>query len=211
MPLSTPQISELNDEALFALIEKGDERAFTQAYDRYHKLLYVLAYRYLMNVNMAEDVVQHVFSRLWEFRTELRVGISLKNYLFTMTKNHVLNLIRNENSAITKNYEMTQSAPAYEDNLIENLEKKELMSNFYKAVDMLPVQKREICLMKVREELTNQEIAERMKLSVNTVKTHYSEALKLLRVHLRKMLIIVTALTLLRHLSVYLITWIQKI
>ena len=211
MPLSTPQISELHDEALFALIEKGDERAFTQAYDRYHKLLYVLAYRYLMNVNMAEDVVQHVFSRLWEFRTELRVGISLKNYLFTMTKNHVLNLIRNENSAITKNYEMAQSAPAYEDNLMEDLEKKELMSNFYKAVDMLPVQKREICLMKVREELTNQEIAERMKLSVNTVKTHYSEALKLLRVHLRKMLIIVTALTLLRHLSVYLITWIQKI
>ncbi|WP_370793533.1 RNA polymerase sigma factor [Bacteroides stercorirosoris] len=211
MPLSTPQISELNDEALFALIEKGDERAFTQAYDRYHKLLYVLAYRYLMNVNMAEDVVQHVFSRLWEFRTELRVGISLKNYLFTMTKNHVLNLIRNENSAITKNYEMAQSAPAYEDNLMEDLEKKELMSNFYKAVDMLPVQKREICLMKVREELTNQEIAERMKLSVNTVKTHYSEALKLLRVHLRKMLIIVTALTLLRHLSVYLITWIQRI
>lgn len=211
MPLSTPQISELNDEALFALIEKGDERAFTQAYDRYHKLLYVLAYRYLMNVNMAEDVVQHVFSRLWEFRTELRVGISLKNYLFTMTKNHVLNLIRNENSAITKNYEMAQSAPAYEDNLMEDLEKKELMSNFYKAVDMLPVQKREICLMKIREELTNQEIAERMKLSVNTVKTHYSEALKLLRVHLRKMLIIVTALTLLRHLSVYLITWIQRI
>ena len=211
MPLSTSQISELNDEALFALIEKGDERAFTEAYDRYHKLLYVLAYRYLMNVNMAEDVVQHVFSRLWEFRTELRVGISLKNYLFTMTKNHVLNLIRNENTAITKNYEMAQSAPAYEDNLIENLEKKELMSNFYKAVDMLPVQKREICLMKVREELTNQEIAERMKLSVNTVKTHYSEALKLLRVHLRKMLIIVTALTLLRHVSVYLITWIQKI
>jgi RNA polymerase sigma-70 factor (family 1) len=211
MPLSTPQISELNDEALFALIEKGDERAFTQVYDRYHKLLYVLAYRYLMNANMAEDVVQHVFSRLWEFRTELRVGISLKNYLFTMTKNHVLNLIRNENSAITKNYEMAQSAPAYEDNLIEDLEKKELMSNFYKAVDMLPVQKREICLMKVREELTNQEIAERMKLSVNTVKTHYSEALKLLRVHLRKMLIIVTALTLLRYLSVYLITWIQRI
>lgn len=41
---------------------------------------------------MAEDVVQHVFSRLWEFRSELRVGISLKNYLFTMAKNHVLNL-----------------------------------------------------------------------------------------------------------------------
>lgn len=193
------------DEKLFALIEQGDEGAFTQAYERYHKLLYVLAYRYLMNAAMAEDVVQHVFTRLWEFRSELRVGISLKNYLFTMTKNHVLNLIRNENSAVTKNYEMAQSAPAYEDNLMENLEKKEMMSSFYKALDMLPAQKREICLMKVEEELTNQEIAERMNLSINTIKTHYSEALKLLRKHLSKMLIIVVFTTLISFLSVHII------
>lgn len=196
---------DTGDEELFALIEKGDEGAFTQAYERYHKLLYVLAYRYLMNASLAEDVVQHVFTRLWEFRSELRVGISLKNYLFTMTKNHVLNLIRNENSAIAKNYEMAQSIPTYDDNLIENLEKKELMSSFYKAVDMLPVQKRDICLMKVQEELTNQEIAERMNLSVNTIKTHYSEALKLLRIHLSKMLIIVVFTTLMTLLSVHLI------
>ena len=120
------QYTNTDDEKLFSFIEKGDKGAFTQAYDRYHKLLYVLAYRYLMNADMAEDVVQHVFARLWEFRSELHVGISLKNYLFTMTKNHVLNLIRNENSAISKNYEIAQSAPVYEDNLIENLEKKEL-------------------------------------------------------------------------------------
>ena len=189
------QYTDTDDEKLFALIEQGDEGAFTQAYERYHKLLYVLAYRYLMSSDMAEDVVQHVFSRLWEFRSELRVGISLKNYLFTMTKNHVLNLIRNENSAIAKNYEMAQAASPYEDNLIEKLEKKELMSSFYKAVDMLPAQKRDICLMKVQEELTNQEIAERMNLSVNTIKTHYSEALKLLRIHLSKMLIIVAFTT----------------
>lgn len=197
------QYTNTDDEKLFSFIEKGDKGAFTQAYDRYHKLLYVLAYRYLMNADMAEDVVQHVFARLWEFRSELHVGISLKNYLFTMTKNHVLNLIRNENSAISKNYEIAQSAPVYEDNLIENLEKKELMASFYKAVDMLPPQKRSICLMKVKEELTNQEIAERMNLSVNTVKTHYSEALKMLRIHLSKMLIIVTFVTLMTYLSVH--------
>lgn len=205
MHYQTDQYSNINDDELFGLIEQGDEGAFTQAYNRYHKLLYVLAYRYLMNTDMAEDVVQHVFTRLWEFRSELRVGISLKNYLFTMTKNHVLNLIRNENNAITKNYEIAQSAPAYEDNLLENMEKKELMSSFYKAVEMLPEQKREICLMKVKEELTNKEIADRMNLSINTIKTHYSEALKLLRIHLSKMLIIVLFTTLMTFLSVHLI------
>ena len=201
--MQLPGYTDMDDEKLFSLIEQGDKRAFTQAYEKYHKLLYVLAYRYLMNTDQAEDAVQHVFTRLWEYRSELRVGISLKNYLFTMAKNHVLNLIRNENSAVLKNYEMAQSASVYEDNLIENLEKKELMSCFYKAVDMLPAQKREICLLKVREELTNQEIAERMNLSVNTIKTHYSEALKMLRMHLGKMLIIVTFVTLITCLSVH--------
>lgn len=66
------QYTNTDDEKLFSFIEKGDKGAFTQAYDRYHKLLYVLAYRYLMNADMAEDVVQHVFARLWEFRSELR-------------------------------------------------------------------------------------------------------------------------------------------
>ena len=159
---------------------------------------------------MAEDAVQHVFTRFWEFRSELRVGISLKNYLVTMTKNHILNVIRNENNAIAKNYEIAQSIPEYEDTLIENLEKKEMMSLFYKALDKLPPQKREICLMKVRDELTNPEIAERMQLSVNTIKTHYSEALKLLRAHLHKLLIFVTYLTLLKYLSVLFILWIIR-
>lgn len=196
---------EVADEVLFAKVERGDVDAFVGIYNKYHKLLYVLAYRYMASHEKAEDAVQHVFTRFWEFRTELHVGVSLRNYLITMTKNHILNVIRNENNAIAKNYEIAQSTPEYEDVLVENMEKKELMSLFYKALDMLPLQKREVCLMKVRDELTNQEIAERMKLSINTIKTHYSEALKLLRVYLRRMLIFVVFLTLFMSLSVYLL------
>ena len=196
----------IDDDKLFARISQGDEEAFTIVYNKYHKLIYVLAYRYLMSVEMAEDVVQHVFTRLWEYRSELCVSISLKNYLFTMTKNHVLNLIRNENSALIKNYEIVQAIPVYADDLIEKLEEKEMMSLFYQAVELLPPQKREICLMKIKEELSNQEIADKLKLSINTVKTHYSEALKLLRLHLGKMLIITTFVTLMRYLCVNFVT-----
>lgn len=203
--METNKYSDINDDHLFVLIEKGDKEAFTQAYIRYHKLMYVLAYRYLMSADMAEDVVQHIFTRLWEFRSDLHVGASLKNYLFTMTKNHVLNLIRNENSAIAKNYELAQSAFEYEDDLVEKLEKKELMHTFYKALQKLPAQKKEICLLKIREELTNQQIAERMNLSINTIKTHYSEALKLLRLYLSRMLIILVFVTLTISLSVHFI------
>ena len=79
----------MDDETLFARVERGDVEAFTVVYKKYHKLLYVLAYRYLMNKTMAEDAVQHVFTRFWEFRSELRVGVSLKNYLVTVSYTHL--------------------------------------------------------------------------------------------------------------------------
>ena len=188
---SVPDTIVDNDEILFAKVEQGDKAAFTEIYRRYHKLLYVISHRYLMDEEMAKDAVQQVFLSLWEHRTKLHIGVSLKNYLVIMTRNHILNVIRDKHNSIVKNYEMAQSAPEYEDNLVENLEKKELMSLFYKALDMLPPQKRDICLLKVQEELSNKEIADQLHLSINTIKTHYSKALKLLRIYLPKMLILV--------------------
>ncbi len=76
--------SHISDIELFARIQKGDEGAFTYAYERYNKLIYVLAYRYLMDVDRAKDVVQYVFVRLWEYRREWNIGVSLKNFLFTI-------------------------------------------------------------------------------------------------------------------------------
>ena len=162
--------SYIADDELFARVQKGDEKAFTMVYGRYNKLIYVLAYRYLLDKARAEDVVQYVFVKLWEYRRELRIGVSLKNFLFTMAKNHVLNLIRNENAALEKAYEIAQQVPAYE--------------------------KKEICLMKLRGDMSNQEIADRLHVSVNTVKSHYQEALKMLRRELLKLLMIVIVVVL---------------
>ena len=200
--MKVSKYSSFSDEQLFNLIENGDKIAFTEAYNKYPRLLYSVSYRYLMDREKAEEAVQYVFVRLWEYRSDLNIGISLKNYLFTMTKNYVLNIIRNENSMTEKQYELAQRASEFADDFVEKFENRERMDIFYKALDKLPEQKREICLLKVREELSNKEIAERMNLSVNTIKTHYSEALKLLRIHLKKMLMIILFLILLGVMGV---------
>ncbi|MBM6759555.1 RNA polymerase sigma factor [Bacteroides mediterraneensis] len=189
--------SHISDIELFARIQKGDEGAFTYAYERYNKLIYVLAYRYLMDVDRAKDVVQYVFVRLWEYRREWNIGVSLKNFLFTMAKNYMLNLIRNENTALEKQYEMAQRTSEYEDDLVEKLERREQMSLFYQALAKLPEQKKKICLMKLQGDMSNQEIAEQLHVSINTVKSHYAEALKLLRRELLRVLMIVIILMLL--------------
>ena len=191
--------NQISDTELFHRIQKGDEKALTIAYELYNKLIYVLSYRYLMDEERAKDVVQYVFVKLWEYRAELNIGISLKNFLFTMAKNYILNLIRNENTALEKQYEIAQQVLGYEDDLVEKLERREQMSLFYQALAKLPEQKKRICVMKIREEMSNKEIAERLNVSINTVKTHYAEALKLLRRELLKLLMIIIILMLSAH------------
>lgn len=191
--------NQISDTELFHRIQKGDEKAFTIAYELYNKLIYVLSYRYLMDEERAKDVVQYVFVKLWEYRAELNIGISLKNFLFTMAKNYILNLIRNENTALEKQYEIAQQVLGYEDDLVEKLERREQMSLSYQALAKLPEKKKRICVMKIREEMSNKEIAERLNVSINTVKTHYAEALKLLRRELLKLLMIIIILMLSAH------------
>lgn len=181
--------SHITDEQLFSRIAYGDEEAFTQIYNKYHKVLYVMAYRYLMSHELAEDAVQTVFVRLWEYRSELKVSISLKNFLFTMTKNHVLNMIRDENTILMRQYEMAQTAFIMGEEIVDKMEKNEKISLLYKALKLLPMQKRKVCLMKMNWNMTNQSIADSMNLSVNTIKTHYSDALKFIRKYMKKMLI----------------------
>ena len=181
------QKSIRSDEDLLTSLRQGSEDAFTVIYERYHKLLYVLAYKYLKSTYSSEDAVQQVFLKLWEARSLLMVNVNLRNYLYTMLKNHVLNEIRNNNSAVEKNYEIVQSAPEYEDELLIKIEEQDMMSHFYQAIDHLPEQKRQVCLYKLKGNLSNQEIADKMNISVPTVKTHYAQAIILLRAHFERL------------------------
>lgn len=183
-------LKEATDEQLLSLLRKNDKAAFTAIYERYHKPLYVIAFKYLKDQELAKDAVQHLFLKLWEYRSLQKINISLKNYLFTMIRNHVLNEIRNHISALEKNYTLSQESEEVPDEFIETLEKEDLIARLYEAINNLPEQKKWVCLYKLKENLSNQEIAEKMQISVPTVKTHYSQAIKTLRKQLGYILLL---------------------
>lgn len=144
-------------------------------------MLYVLAYKYLKDSFRAEDIVQQVFLKLWEARSLFAGAINLRNYLYTSAKNLILNEIRDNFSDMEKNYAVIQNRPEFEDKLQSALEEKDLFQHFYKILAELPEQKRKVCLLKIRDNLSNQEVADELHISVPTVKSHYSQAIKLLR------------------------------
>ncbi|MDD3787377.1 MAG: RNA polymerase sigma-70 factor [Petrimonas sp.] len=163
------------------MIKKRDKQAFTVVYQKYHTYLYALALRYLKNTDMAEDAVQHVFVKLWENTVKMDVQINLKNYLYTMTKNYILNQIRNHKETISIYYANAQQEIADDGEFLKLLEEIQLSEELQRGIENLPAQKKEICKLKMDEDVSNQEIADRMGISINTVKSHYQESVKMLR------------------------------
>lgn len=182
--------SNNEDSVLFQLIKQRDKNAFTQIYNKYHRYLYILAFRFLKNDEMAEDAVQYVFVKLWINTRDINVEVNLKNYLYTMTKNYILNQIRDKKEIISINYEYAQKEIEDDGSDIQKMiEETQLSDLLYKGIESLPHQKKEICKKKIQENKSNQEIADEMGLSVHTVKSHYQESIKLLRSYFQKFMI----------------------
>ena len=174
------------DQALFLLIKKRDKEAFDTLYYKYHGYLYALALRYLKSKDLAEDAVQHVFIKLWETTKAMNIDINVKNYLYTMTKNHILNQIRDNKETISLNYVNAQQEVCEGADFIKMMEETQTIDILHKGINSLPPQKKEVCLLKLEDDITNQIIADKMGISVHTVKSHYQESIKMLRDYFQK-------------------------
>lgn len=171
----------LDNEHAIINLKRGSQLAFNQIYIEYHEQLYAFAYKYLQSKALSEDAIQILFLTLWENRAKLNPHLTLKSYLFTILKNNVLNHIRDYKSHSEKNFEYIQEQP---DSILDAIEEKpiETMSALLKeAINTLPKAKRAICILKIEEELNNEEIADKLNISVNTVKFQYSQSIKILK------------------------------
>jgi RNA polymerase sigma-70 factor (family 1) len=182
------------DYKILMQLRDGNEKAFSIVFDSYHRYLYVLACRYLMSESFAEDAVQYTFMRLWEGRETFDYQTGIKNLLFTILKNYLLNEIRHNNMVIQKNYELAQFTEEMESNFLQELEDADFKSHLYKLVEQLPPQKREVCLLKIQQGMSNQEVADKMNITVPTVKSHYTQVIKLLRSQLGRIIIAILAI-----------------
>jgi RNA polymerase sigma-70 factor (ECF subfamily) len=181
------------DYELLMQLKDGNEKAFSVVFETYHRYLYVLACRYLMSDTYAEDAVQYTFMRLWEDKETFDYKTGIKNLLFTILKNYILNEIRHNNLVIQKNYELAQLTEEMETDFLHKLEDADFKTHLYRLIAQLAPQKREVCLLKIQG-MSNYEVADAMHISVPTVKSHYTQVIKLLRAQLDKIIIIIWAI-----------------
>ncbi|AOM78402.1 RNA polymerase sigma-70 factor [Pedobacter steynii] len=174
-----------SDLELISLLKDSahDQKAFSEIYSRYVRVLIRFAESKLYTLEDARDVIHDLFTGLWDERSTLEIQESLKSYLFGIAKYKIINKIRK--NIVRESYaeKLRTLSPAYH-SLEEELNAKELRTNVRSKLDQLPQKTRYIYQSSRDEHKSIKEIAEELNLSDQTVKNQISIALN----HLRKSL-----------------------
>ena len=147
-------------------------------------MLYALAYRYLKSGEEAEDAVQYTFMKLREQRSDFEFQSGIRSLLFTILKNYIMNELRHRQIVFEKHY----------DSFLKNFEDKDFREHLRTTIGKLPPQKQKICRLKIEKGLSNQEIADEMHITVPTVKSHYTQAIKILRAEIESLIVLLHVL-----------------
>jgi len=173
--------SELSDLELLNNFQSGNTDGFVQLYDRYWLPSVIHANNMVRDQNLAEDIVQEVFTWIFKFASKLVITTSFKSYLYTSVRNGVFNAIRLNKSKVNYLDSIAKFSPSTYNAADQDLHLKELIAIVEAAIDHLPPKTREVFIMSRKQHLSYKEIGEILGISENTVDTQIRRALKILR------------------------------
>jgi RNA polymerase sigma-70 factor, ECF subfamily len=177
---------ELRDLSFIGLITQGNEQAFEKIFTDWFGSLHAYALSVLRDEAIAEEVVQSVFCRIWEKRDQLQVHTSIKAYLYGSVYHECMDWLRKEKyTKVHRLHVLRTGNQTAGENAMGKVELSELERRLRGAMDELPDQCRSIFQLSRFGELKYREIAEQLGLSIKTVESQMSRALK----HLRKRLV----------------------
>lgn len=171
---------EHSDEYILETLQTNDSLAMELMFRKYYAYLCKTVVRVLSDEHTAEDLAQEVFFDVWRKRDDISVNTSLRGYLRRAAMNKTLNFIRDRK--IKWDDEDKLAVKASEETSAElELEGQDLERSIHEAIDLLPERCRLVFTLSRFEEMTNQQIADELTISVKTVENQMTKALKMLK------------------------------
>ena len=181
------------EKEIIERIASGDEKAFELLFKSYYSILCAYAFDILKKNEWAEEVVQNTFIKIWESRAKIEINQSLKSYLYRSIHNQCINFLKHQQVVSLKRQKYIEEVK--NESVADNIEEEFTLSPyFYEGLEedieneilALPDQCQKIFRMSRFEMLSHQDIAQRLNISVNTVKTQIRRALTRIRSSLEK-------------------------
>lgn len=170
-----------------ARIANGEEQAFDVVYNELYPRLVYFARRYVTGEPDIEEVVNEAFVKFWMRRDRFDTLIKIKSFLYTTTRNALINLIaKNKVTPVMALEEDTLAGMAADDDPFYRREAilSDVLGALFHEIEQLPEKCREVVLLTYRDGLNTAEVAERMGISVSNVTSQRSRAMQLLRLAL---------------------------
>ena len=172
----------LEDRLLTWRFKNGSKQALARIYEKYESLLLTIAGAILNDASAGEDVVQDVFLRFAQHPEALRSAGNLRNYLAVCTANLSKDRLRSRRQVLRRDAGIADGLDRL-DPMMEALRLEQAQA-LWQAVTQLPMEQREVVVLRQTGGLTFKEIASALRVSINTAQSRYRYALEKLRTSL---------------------------
>lgn len=185
----------MNDRELISGLREGSEKAYESLFSLYYVKLCLYAEHFLREKHSAREIVDDFFCELWMNSENIKIQSNLRAYLFSSIHNRCLKYLRHEK--VKQEYANNQHYLFTDREILEPVSDempeailfiRELEDKVAEAIEMLPSECRKIFTLSRFDDLSYQEIAQQLGISVNTVKTQMARALQKLRESLKEYL-----------------------
>jgi RNA polymerase sigma-70 factor (family 1) len=168
------------ENELFIRISEGDEDAFSVCYAEYGRMLMPFLIRLVGSRDSGEEIIQEVFLKVWLHRDRLAAIENPKSWLFRVAANTGRNWLKKK-MMIEQHLQAQQPSEGFHDLTAEGLDLRAVAHLVQATIQSFPPQRKLIYQMSREEDLKPAEIADRLQLSVSTVKNTLLSALRTIR------------------------------
>jgi RNA polymerase sigma-70 factor, ECF subfamily len=175
------------EKDILALLKRDDQSGLKILFEEYHGYLCSLAFRMIADRDIAKDVVQEVFIKLWAHRQKLDITYSLSAYLKRSVINTALNHLEKDKRSSKVGLEQIENRP-HSNFSDQKISFDEVSAQIDQAINNLPVRTRSVFILIRKEEMTYNEVSTALGISSKAVEKEMMKALKLMREMLKNYL-----------------------
>jgi RNA polymerase sigma-70 factor (family 1) len=170
-----------DEQELLRRLKSGDHTAFEKVFHLYKNQVANNALRLLRSADLAQELVQELFVKLWDQRSKIDVELPLGAYLYRISGNLAKDYFRRAAREMKRDGYLSYISPGAYEPVEKTLFNKETRIALEKALQKLPQQQKQVFTLCKIEEKSYQEVAEMLNISVGTVNNHLTRANSALR------------------------------
>jgi RNA polymerase sigma-70 factor (ECF subfamily) len=173
----------MTERKAIAELITGSEKAYSLLFYQYTDTVFRFVCSYIHNREVARELTQDVFLKLWTNRSTINPDLSFQSFLLTIARNHLFNYLKRQ--VKEKNILEAVSYHASEADPHNDYDYRETARLYHSSLEVLPARQKKVFLLNREAGLTYRQIADQLNLSISTVEKEMASALLFLKKNLK--------------------------